>query len=193
MGFAAAQTQSFNAGFILLFAPVFAAVWAFLGRRGRDPDPMFKFGIGLAQVGLGFLVIVWSAGLADTSFKVPLLVLAVAYLLHTTGELCLSPVGMSEITKLAPAILISTLMSMWFMAISAAEFIGSLIAKLAGTETAGGQVLDPHAALVSSLSVFQTIGWAGVACGAAFLVAAPFAHRWAHGVNDLLPEPLPAE
>jgi len=193
MSFDAAQTQSFNAGFILLFAPVFAALWAFLGKRRRDPDPMIKFGLGLGQVGLGFLVIVWSAGLADSSFRVPLLVLAFAYLLHTTGELCLSPVGLSEITKLAPAVLISTLMSLWFMAISLAEFVGSLIAKLAGTETAGGQVLDPHAALISSLGVFQAIGWAGIACGGAFLVAAPFAHRWAHGVNDLLPEPLPAE
>jgi len=190
-------TQSFNAGFILLFAPVFAALWAFLGKRGRDPDPMIKFGLGLAQVGLGFLVIVWSAGLADASFRVPLLVLAAAYLLHTTGELCLSPVGLSEITKLAPAVLISTLMSLWFMAISAAEFIGALIARLAGSNTAGGKVLDPHASLIASLNVFQWIGWAGVGFGVAFLIAAPFAHRLAHGVNDPLPEggaiPAPAE
>ena len=63
MGFDAAQTQSFNAGFILIFAPVFAALWAWLGRRGRDPNPVVKFGLGLVQVGLGFLVLVWSAGL----------------------------------------------------------------------------------------------------------------------------------
>jgi POT family proton-dependent oligopeptide transporter len=197
MSFDAAQTQSFNAGFILIFAPLFAAAWAFLGRRGRDPDPMVKFGLGLAQVGLGFLVIVWSAGLADGSFRLPLMVLAFAYLLHTTGELCLSPVGLSEITKLAPAVLISTLMSLWFMAISAAEFIGALIARLAGSSTAGGQVLDRHASLVTSLGVFQTIGWAGVGFGALFLAASPFTHRLAHGVNDPLPEdeavPAPAE
>jgi POT family proton-dependent oligopeptide transporter len=197
MSFDAAQTQSFNAGFILIFAPLFAAAWAFLGRRRRDPDPMIKFGLGLAQVGLGFLVIVWSAGLADGSFRLPLMVLAFAYLLHTTGELCLSPVGLSEITKLAPAVLISTLMSLWFMAISAAEFIGALIARLAGSSTAGGQVLDRHASLVTSLGVFQTIGWAGVGFGVLFLAASPFTHRLAHGVNDPLPEgepiPVPAE
>ncbi|HXV01265.1 MAG TPA: oligopeptide:H+ symporter [Caulobacteraceae bacterium] len=197
MGLSAAQTQSFNAGFILLFAPIFAALWAWLGKRGRDPDPMIKFGLGLAQVGLGFLVIVWSAGLADAHLRVPLLVLAFAYLLHTTGELCLSPVGLSEITKLAPATLFSTMMSMWFLAVSAAEFIGSAIARLAGTTTAGGQVLDPAAALRASLAVFQAIGWAGVACGAVFLILSPFVRRWAHGVNDPLPAgeaiPAPAE
>src|SRR5690606_28557052 len=72
MGFTAAQTQSFNAGFILIFAPIFAAIWAFLGRRGRDPNPVLKFGLGLLQVGLGFLVIVWAAGMADASYRLPL-------------------------------------------------------------------------------------------------------------------------
>jgi POT family proton-dependent oligopeptide transporter len=188
MGFEAPQAQSFNTGYILIFAPVFAALWSFLGRRGRDPNPMVKFGLGLGQVGLGFLVIVWSVGLADSSFRVPLLILAVSYLLQTTGELCLSPVGLSQITKLAPAVMVSTLMSLWFMATSAAEFIAAQIARLAGTETAGGQVLDPHAALLTSLSMFQWIGWAGVAFGGAFLLAAPFAKRLAHGVDDVTPE-----
>jgi POT family proton-dependent oligopeptide transporter len=197
MGLDAAQTQSFNAGFILIFAPMFSALWAWLGRRGRDPDPMIKFGLGLAQVGLGFLVIVWSQGLADGAFRLPLLVLGFVYLLHTTGELCLSPVGLSEITKLAPAVLISTLMSLWFLAISAAEFIAAQIAKLAGTSTAGGQVLDPHAALMSSIGVFQTIGWVGVGFGALFVLGSRLVHPWAHGANDTVPDaelvPAPAE
>ena len=193
MGFDAAQTQSFNAGFILLFAPVFAALWAGLGRRGRDLDPMIKFGLGLTQVGLGFLVIVWSQGLADAQFRLPLLVLAFAYLLHTTGELCLSPVGLSEMTKLAPAELISTMLSLWFLATSAGEFISAMIAKFAGSAAAGGKVLDPHASLTVSLAVFQTIGWVGIGFGAAFLLAAPFTHHLAHGVNDPIAEPVVAQ
>jgi len=184
MGLTAAQTQSFNAGFILLLAPVFAAVWAFLGRRGRDPNPVTKFGLGLGQVGLGFLIIVWSQGFADAHFRMPLAVLGLAYLLHTTGELCLSPVGMSEITKLSPAVLVSTLMAVWFMATSAGEFIAAKIAALAGTATIGGQVLDPSAALHASLRVFGAIGWTGVGFGVLFLVMAPFIKGWAHGVND---------
>jgi POT family proton-dependent oligopeptide transporter len=184
MGLGAAQTQSFNAGFILIFAPLFAALWTALGRRGRDLDPVTKFGLGLAQVGLSFLIIVWSQGLADAHFRLPLLLLACVYLLQTTGELCLSPVGLSEITKLAPAALVSTMMAVWFLATSAAEFIGGLIAAMAGTTTVGGQVLDPGLALKTSLQVFGVIGWSAVAFGAAFLVLAPFVKGWAHTIRD---------
>ena len=190
MGFNAAQTQSFNAGFILIFAPIFAAIWTFLGKRGRDPNPVTKFGLGLLQVGLGFLVMVWSAGLADATFKVPLIILAFTYLLHTTGELCLSPVGMSQITKLSPLAIVSTMMATWFLASSAAQFIGGKIAGMAGSETVGGQVLDPHAALLGSLSVFQTIGWAGVVCGVLFLILAPFIKHWAHGADATTADPV---
>jgi POT family proton-dependent oligopeptide transporter len=183
MGFDAAQTQSFNAGFILIFAPVFAWAWTVLGRQGRDPDPVTKFGLGLLQVGLSFLIIVWSRGLADAHFRLPLLLLAAVYLLQTTGELCLSPVGLSEISKLAPPILVSTVMALWFLATSAAEFIGGLIAGLTGTATAGGQVLDPALALKTTLGVFWVIGLWGVGFGAVFLVLAPFIRRWAHAVR----------
>jgi POT family proton-dependent oligopeptide transporter len=191
MGFDAAQTQSFNAGFILILAPVFAALWGWLGRRGRDPNPVTKFGLGLAQVGLGFLVIVWSQGFADGAFRLPLLVLVFTYLLHTTGELCLSPVGLSEITKLAPLVLVSTLMAVWFLSVSAAEYIGAIIAALSGSKTAGGQVLDPSGALHTSLHMFGIIGWVGIAFGAAFLGLAPFIKGWAHGVNDPGGHPFP--
>ena len=183
-GFNAAQAQSLNAGFILIFAPAFAALWSFLGRRGRDPSSVTKFGLGLIQIGLGFLAIVWSQGLADPSFRLPLMVLGFAYLLHTTGELCLSPVGLSEITKLSPPILVSTMMAVWFLASSAAQNIAGVVAKLAGTATIGGQVLDPRAALHTSLDIFQKIGWIGVACGVGYLVLAPFIKSWAHGADD---------
>jgi POT family proton-dependent oligopeptide transporter len=121
----------------------------------------------------------------------PLLVLGFAYLLHTTGELCLSPVGLSEITKLSPPVLVSTLMAVWFLATSAAEFIAAKIAQIAGTATAGGQVLDPRAALHASLSVFQAIGWTGVGFGVLFLIMAPFLKHLSHGVNDPANHPAP--
>ncbi|MDZ4318037.1 MAG: peptide MFS transporter, partial [Phenylobacterium sp.] len=139
--FAAAQVQSFNAGFILIFAPIFAALWAFLGRRGLDPDPTMKFGLGMVQAGLGFMVVVWSAGFADDSYRVPLMVLGLLYLLHTTGELFLSPVGLSEITKLSLASVVSFMMAVWFLSSAIAQYVGGWIAGLAGTETLGGQVL----------------------------------------------------
>src|SRR6185503_6146102 len=80
------QTQSFNGAFILIFAPIFAAMWTWLGRHKKDPGDAFKFALGIAQVGAGFLVIVWGAQYADANFKVPLVFLVLLYLLHTTGE-----------------------------------------------------------------------------------------------------------
>ncbi len=194
----AAQTQSFNPGFLLIFAPVFAALWPWLAKRGRDPNPAIKFGLALLQVGAGFLVLVAGAPFADAQYRLPIVFLALAYLLHTTGEFCLSPVGLSQMTKLAPAVLISTVMAVWYLSISWAEWIGGFIAQLAGSETVGGQVLDPKAALASSLHVFTTIGWAAVVAGGVFLALSPLMKRWAHGASDsfapleppLAPEPL---
>ncbi|MFT4933672.1 MAG: POT family proton-dependent oligopeptide transporter [Pseudoalteromonas distincta] len=191
--FAAAQVQSFNAGFILIFAPIFAALWAFLGRRGMDPDPTMKFGLGLLQAGLGFMVVVWGAGLADDSFRVPLMLLGLLYLLHTTGELFLSPVGLSEITKLSLASVVSFMMAVWFLSSAIAQYVGGWIAGLAGAETLGGQVLDPAAALRSSLEVFQMLGYWGLAAGAVFIVLSFFIKGWAHGVetgHGPSPEPI---
>jgi POT family proton-dependent oligopeptide transporter len=97
MTMTSAQTQSINPGFILIGAPIFAALWAWLGRRRADPPPMFKFGLALVQVGAGFLFLVWGANFADGEYRVPLYFLTGAYLLHTTGELCLSPVGLAVV------------------------------------------------------------------------------------------------
>jgi POT family proton-dependent oligopeptide transporter len=190
----AAQTQSFNAGFILIFAPIFAAMWAWLASHGRDPNPTLKFGFGLIQVGLGFLVVVWAQGLADDQYRMPLFMLGLLYLLHTTGELFLSPVGLSEITKLSVKSIVSFMMAVWFLSSSIAQFVGGKIAGLMGTETVGGQVLDPHVALETSLDGFNKLGWAGVGCGVVFIAASFFIKGWANGANEASghaqPEPI---
>jgi POT family proton-dependent oligopeptide transporter len=186
-----AQTQSFNSGFILIFAPAFAALWAWLGAQGRDPNPAIKFGLALVQVGLGFFVLVWGAHFHDSASRVPMLFLAMAYLLHTTGELCLSPVGLSEMTKLAPAELISTLMSVWFLASSAAQFFAGLVAKLTAAETVAGQVLDPGKALITYAFTFSEIAWVGLGSGVLMLIASPWLKRLAHGVNEAANHPAP--
>ena len=193
MGISAAQTQSFNAGFILIFAPIFAAMWAWLGARGRDPNPTLKFGFGLLQVGLGFLVVVWAQGLADDNYRLPLIMLALLYMLHTTGELFLSPVGLSEITKLSVASVVSFMMAVWFLSSSIAQYVGGIIAGAMGTETVGGQVLDPAAALATSMDGFNKLGWAGVAVGLVFVALSFFIKHWAHGANGpghAQPEPI---
>jgi len=178
----AAQTQSFNAGFILLFAPVFAGIWAWLGARRKDPNTVLKFGLALAQVGLGFLVLAWGgANFADANYQVPLLFLALAYMFHTTGELFLSPVGLSAITKLSPVKVVSFMMGGWFLASAAAQYVGGLIAGLTASETVAGQVLDPEAALETYIDVFSLIGWWGVGLGVVFAVLSPWLKRLGHG------------
>ncbi len=174
------QTQSFNAGFILLMAPLFAAAWVWLARHKKEPDDAMKFALALMQVGAGFLVLVWGAAYADASARVPLVFLVLLYLLHTTGELCLSPVGLSAMTKLAPAAVLSTMMATWFLSSSAAQALGAQIAKLTAAETVGGQVLDPQAALNTYVSVFQQIGIGAIVIGLALAAASPWLKRLAH-------------
>lgn len=179
----AGQTQSFNAGFILIFAPIFAALWAYLGQRNRSLNPTLTFGLGLIQVGLGFLVVVWGQALA-VDYRMPLFMLALLYLLHTTGELFLSPVGLSQITKLSVAKVVSFMMAVWFLASSIAQYVGGLIAGAMGTHTVGGQVLDPAAAFATSMDGFNKLGWAGVACGVVFVALSFVVKHWAHGADN---------
>jgi POT family proton-dependent oligopeptide transporter len=185
----APQTQSFNAGFILIFAPVFAWLWTRLGKAGRDPNPVVKFGLALLQVGAGFGVLVWAANYADAGWRVPMVFLALAYLFHTTGELCLSPVGLSEMTKLAPMGLLSTLMAIWFLAASWGQYLAAVIARLTAQETVAGQVLDPAAALRNYTHVFGIIGLGGAGAGVLFLLASPWLKKLAHAHEHVEPPP----
>src|SRR3990167_1666238 len=189
MGITAAQTQSFNAGFILIFAPIFAALWLWLGKHNRDPNPVMKFGLGLVQVGLGFMVIVWgaSAGMANSAFQMPLIMLGFLYLLHTTGELFLSPVGLSEITKLSMPTVVSFMMAVWFLSSSIAQYVGGIIAGSLGTETVGGQGAGPAGALAPSLAGFSKLGWAGIGVGVFFVLISFLVKNWGHvGVTGTL-------
>jgi len=183
--FNAPQTQMLNAGWILIFAPVFAALWTFLGARGRDPNPVIKFGLALIQVGAGFLLLKWGATFADGAFRLPLIFLVLMYMLHTTGEMCMSPVGLSQMTKLSPLSMVSFMMAVWFLALAIAQWVGGKIAGLAATETVGGQVLDPALALASSLKVFNVIGLVAVVIGVGFLALSPVLKKWSHGADDV--------
>jgi POT family proton-dependent oligopeptide transporter len=179
----AAQTQSFNSGFILLLVPVFSALWAWLGARNMDPNPVLKFALALVQVGLSFLILVWGASFADAAFRIPLMFLALAYLVQTTGELCLSPVGLSWMTKLSTPTLLSTLMATWFLSSSWAQYLGGFVAKLAAVETVAGQVLDPGAALQTYVGVFGQLGWWTIGIGIALGLSSPILKKLAHGVK----------
>jgi POT family proton-dependent oligopeptide transporter len=127
--------QIAQAIFVLVFAPVFAWIWVSLGRRGRDPSAGAKFGLGLLQLGMSFLVMMVAAQIVlRTGARVLPGWLIFTYLLQTTGELCLSPIGLSNVTKLAPARYSSQMMGTWFLGAA----IGNLAAGVIGGEISGG-------------------------------------------------------
>jgi POT family proton-dependent oligopeptide transporter len=118
--------QSANALFIIAFAPVFAWLWIRLG--DREPSSPVKFSLGLIGVGGGFAVLIIAAQRAEAGVMVSPWWLLACYLLHTLGELCLSPVGLSSMTKLAPARILSLMMGVWFLATSVGNYIGGRLA-----------------------------------------------------------------
>ena len=124
----ASWLQSVNPIFIILLAPVFAAIWIRLGARNLDPSLPLKFGLGLISLGLGFAVMAFAATLAVQGEQVLPLWLVLTYLLHTTGELCVSPVGLSAVTKLAPRRFLGQMMGLWFISISLGNLFAGLIA-----------------------------------------------------------------
>jgi POT family proton-dependent oligopeptide transporter len=118
--------QSMNALFIVLFAPFFAWMWVRLG--DRQPASPTKFALGLIGVGLGFLVLVPAASAASGGMLVSPLWLTAVYLIHTFAELCLSPVGLSSMTKLAPARVVGSMMGVWFLGASVGSFVAGNMA-----------------------------------------------------------------
>jgi POT family proton-dependent oligopeptide transporter len=179
----AGQVQIFNPLFIVLFAPIFSVMWAWLGKRGLEPSVPLKFAIGLLLVGLGFLVLVFGSQFADENYLVPLFWLALAYFIHSLGELCLSPVGLSMITKLSIAKLVGMMMGVWFLSSAMAQYVGGIVAQFASTETVGGEVLNAQVSLETYLGVFKTIGIAGIIAGIVLLVLWPLLKKGMHGVK----------
>lgn len=129
--------QSLNPLFILILAPFMAALWLNLGRRNLDPSIPVKFALGLIQLGLGFFVMFLAARLVAGGNSVLPTWLLLTYLLHTTGELCLSPVGLSAISKLAPKRYLSQMMGIWFLGAALGNLIAGLLAGRFDPEALG--------------------------------------------------------
>ena len=177
----ASQTQSFNAAFIILLAPLFAALWQWLAKRGSEPSTAAKFGLGITQAGLGFLVLVYGIGQADGDGQAALIWLALAYLIHTTGELCLSPVGLSMVTRLAVTRVVGLMMGVWFLSSSVAHYVAGIIAGLASVD--GGADAASVDSLVVYEQTFLQLGLIGVGTGGLLLVLAPLLTRWLQKVE----------
>ncbi len=172
-GVPASVFQSINAIYIVLLGPIFAALWVWLGRKGLEPSAPAKFGLALAQLGLGFLVLV--AG-ASSGVATPVLFIFLIYLLHTTGELCLSPVGLSAMNRLSPANMASLIMGTWFFASATGNFSAGLIAAATGAESASGEAASQQ----TVLDVYTTIGWIAIGVGIAVFVISPLIKKLMH-------------
>jgi POT family proton-dependent oligopeptide transporter len=168
--------QSANPVFILLLAPVFAWAWPRLERSGRNPSIPRKFALALLLVALGFTVLVVSInGLASPEAKVAWEVLALTYLLNTMGELCLSPIGLSMVSKLAAPKDTGLAMGAWFMCTAIGNYAAGVVAAVATGGSAVG--VAQYAATYTQIAI------AGFTLGAAFLLFAPLINRLMHGVK----------
>ena len=179
----AGQTQFFNAFFIVALAPLFSMLWNSLARNGLEPPIPIKFGLALMGVGAGFLFLVWGAQFAGADFKVGLWWLAGLYLIHSVAELCISPVGLSMITKLSIARIVGMMMGVWFLSIAVAQYVAGLVAQVASVETVGGQVTNLQVSLNTYVGVFTTIGWISVGIGVFLLLLSWPLKYLMHGVK----------
>ena len=160
--------QSLNPLYILIFAPFFSALWINLGRRNLDPSIPLKFALGFLQLGLGFGFMWFAASLIQDGDQVLPTWLLLTYLFHTTGELCLSPIGLSATSKLAPRAYYSQMMGMWFFGAA----LGNLLAGLLAGEFNGDDVSEfPE-------RFRQVVIFCG-AVGIAFLIATPYLKKMA--------------
>ena len=179
----ASQFGALNSMFIFLFAPIFAWLWMALARRGLEPSTPVKFALGIAQAGLGFGALVIGASMPDESGRVLAYWMVLAYLLHTTGELCLSPVGLSAVTKLAVPSVVGLMMGAWFLATAYSEFVAVQLAKIAAIETVDGAVVDISLALASYTELFTYLLWLGLAVAAVMLLISPVLKKMMRGIH----------
>jgi len=166
--------QSLNAIYIVLLGPLFAALWVWLAKRKLEPTAPQKFGLGVIQLGLGFLVLVWGA--TANAGLTPVIFIFLIYLLHTTGELCLSPVGLSAMTRLSTSNMVGLIMGTWFLASGAGNAVAAMIAQATAAGGPNGESLV--------LSVYSNVGWLAVVVGIGLIVISP-AINWLMHLNTL--------
>ena len=191
----ASMFQSLNAGFIFTIAPLFALLWISLAKRNMEPSTPIKFSIGIVLVGLGFLALVYGMNSSE-GLQTGVIWIVLIYLLHTLGELCLSPVGLSSVTKLSPQRIVGFMMGMWFFASAAGNYVASLIAK----GTAGDPVLKiaeriyfqvmnlPEDTFTVNqkngfMDVYTDVGLIAIGCGIFLAIITPLLRKLMHGAS----------
>ncbi|MCT2530868.1 peptide MFS transporter [SAR92 clade bacterium H921] len=175
--------QSLNAGFIFLFAPLMAWLWIWLAKRQCNPSTPVKFAIGVALAGLGFLVLVAGMKGSGVGGLTPVIFIFLIYWIHTMGELLVSPVGLSVVTKLAPARIVGMTMGAWFLYSGLSNFLAGVIARTTGAETIGGQMTNVAAAKAGYIEVYTQVGFMAIGIAILMLLISPIITKMMHGAD----------
>jgi POT family proton-dependent oligopeptide transporter len=172
--------QSFNPLFIIALAPLFAMLWPWLDKRSMNPSIPRKFAVALVGVGFGFFILVMAINATAPGEKMFWGFLGLTYLVHTMAELCLSPIGLSMVTKLAAPKEVGMAMGGWFLSIATANYAAGLIAAIA---SGGGEHGESASSLSQYAGTFNQLWWLGLIIGAAFFLLAPLINKLMHGVK----------
>jgi len=183
----AGQTQFFNPFFILIMGTIFSFMWIKLDKMKMNPNIPAKFGIGITLVGVGFLITILGKEAAE-DFLVPMWTIVGLYFFHTVGELFLSPIGLSMVTKLAPPKMTGTLMGAWFLSFAGSNYVaGSVLAPLTGTgghESSVSEItLSASESLNTYVDVFTQFGYIAVVCGVIIILFSPLLNKLMHGIK----------
>ncbi|WP_425410174.1 peptide MFS transporter [Hyphococcus sp.] len=170
--------QSLNAGFIFLFAPLVAWLWIALAKRGREPSTPVKFSFGVIGVGLGFLALVAGITASGPTGLTAVYFIFLVYWIHTMAELMLSPVGLSAVTKMAPARVVGMTMGAWFLYTGLSNYLAGIIARGTGADTIGGQLTDVAAAKATYASVYTNVSYVAIGVGVVMLLISPLIKSW---------------
>ena len=176
--------QSINPIYIILLAPLFAGLWQWLGSKGKEPSAPAKFGLALAQMGFANLVLVWGAEAYGVAAMTPVILVFAYYFFATTAELCLSPVGLSAMNRLAPKHLASLIMGAWFYMTAVGNFVAGKIGEATGGE--GGEMSKQ-----GLLDIYELFGWIAIGAAVAVLVISPLIKKLMH-LDTLKDETTPA-
>ncbi len=175
--------QALNAMYIVIFGPVMAWLWIALAKRRLNPSAPVKFALGVAMAGLGFLALVAGMQLSGSDGMTAVFFIFLIYWIHTIGELMVSPVGMSALTKLAPARAVGMTMGAWFLYSGLANYLSGVIAATTGAETIGGQLVDVAEAKATYIDVYSEVGYMSLAVAVIMLVLSPVIRRMMHGAD----------
>ncbi len=165
--------QSLNAGFIFIFAPIIAWLWIALAKRKMEPSTPVKFAFGVALAGLGFLALVGGMKASGASGMTAVYFVFLIYWIHTMGELLVSPVGLSAVTKMAPARVVGLTMGAWFLYSGLSNYLAGVIARTTGAETIGGQLTDIAAAKAGYAEVYTNVAYVALGIAAVMLLISP--------------------